>query len=274
VVRNGPLAGTPLHALVAAGEAALIGRPAGGRFPLLVKILDAAHPLSIQVHPDEPAAAEFGGEAKSEAWYVLQAEPGARVLLGARDGVRPPDIAAALKQGDAVEDLFRALDVWQGMVIPVPAGQPHSIGAGCLLFEVQQNSDTTYRLYDFGRRGPDGKPRELHTERALRVMRFAPPPPPLSAFPDPETPLDEGWDVLRTPHFMLGRRVCRAVTRLRPPARSFLILFCEHGSALIASRHGDARVAAGTTCLIPAGLEDASLEPGREGVAFVTVRLP
>lgn len=153
-IANGPLAGRRLADLRGAAP-----------FPLLVKILDASEALSIQVHPDADAAAKLGAEAKTECWFVVHAEPGAKVWRGLRDGCTREDLADAVRKND-VESVVRSFEVKAGDTIFVPAGTVHSIGAGVLLVEVQQNSDTTFRLHDFGRG------RELHVKEALDSVRF------------------------------------------------------------------------------------------------------
>jgi mannose-6-phosphate isomerase len=156
VVRNGPLAGRTLADL--RGDTP---------FPLLVKILDATKPLSVQVHPDAAAAARLGSEAKTECWFVLHAEPGARVGRGLKDGTTKDDLARAVADG-SVESVLHWFEVASGDTIFVPAGTVHTIGAGVLLAEVQQNSDTTYRLFDWG------SARELHVREALESTHFGP----------------------------------------------------------------------------------------------------
>jgi mannose-6-phosphate isomerase len=153
-IANGPLAGRRLADL--RGD-----RP----FPLLVKLLDAGEELSVQVHPDADAARRLGGEEKSECWFVVHAEPGAKVSRGLVDGCTREDLVDALAAGDVASKL-RSFEVAAGDTIYVPAGTVHTIGAGVLLVEVQQNSDTTYRLHDWGRG------RELHVREALESVRF------------------------------------------------------------------------------------------------------
>ena len=141
-------------------------------FPLLVKFIDAAKPLSVQVHPDTETAAALGEEcAKNEMWYIVEAAPDAEIIYGLADGVTAEGFSRAVLAGENMEPLLRHVPVKAGDVFHVPAGLPHAIGAGVLLAEVQENSDVTYRLYDYDRVDKNGKKRELHTEKALRSIR-------------------------------------------------------------------------------------------------------
>lgn len=145
-------------------------------FPLLVKLIDAGANLSVQVHPtDEDAALVGETNGKTEMWYILEAEEGAGLYLGTKDGVSREEFLAAMDQGSAVEELLRWVPVRAGDLCWIPAGTVHAIGKGILLAEVQQNSDVTYRLYDYGRLGLDGKPRPLHKEQAAKVLRLTTP---------------------------------------------------------------------------------------------------
>ena len=140
-------------------------------FPLLVKILDARDKLSVQVHPDDAFAAMNGLDAgKTEMWYVLDAEKGATLVLGAKEGVSGNDIRAHALDGTLENDL-RFVPVKKGDCFFIPAGMIHAIGGGILIAEIQQNSDTTYRLYDYDRVGQDGKKRELHLDAALQAIK-------------------------------------------------------------------------------------------------------
>jgi mannose-6-phosphate isomerase len=147
----------------------------GDRFPLLAKFLDAQQPLSVQVHPDESyARAHEGGKlGKTETWYILHAEPGAELVLGLRREADPDEVRHAIAEG-SLEGLLHTFSVRPGDVIFVPAGTVHAIGAGVVLYELQEYSDVTYRLYDYGRLQANGKPRELHIEQSLAVMSYRP----------------------------------------------------------------------------------------------------
>jgi len=136
-----------------------------------VKYIDASQTLSVQVHPDAAVAASLGGRPKSEAWYIMDADPDAALYLGLQPGTTARALSAALEAGE-VERLVSRVAVRPGDLFPVPPGTVHAIGAGVLLAEVQQPSDTTYRVYDWGRMGLDGQPRELHVEQAMQSIHF------------------------------------------------------------------------------------------------------
>jgi mannose-6-phosphate isomerase len=148
---------------------------AGDEFPLLVKFIFPHEMLSLQVHPDDAYAAAYeaaaGGRGKTEMWHIVSAEPGAYLLLGLKPGVGKQQFLAGLAD-DTLQSLFEVHPVHAGDTIFVPAGTPHAIGPGVIVCEVQEYSDLTYRVYDYGRLGPDGTPRELHIDKALEVMNF------------------------------------------------------------------------------------------------------
>lgn len=176
-VSNGALKGQTLPALVRCLGARLVGSRAmaspDGKFPLLVKLLDAQRDLSVQVHPDdEYALAHHSGErGKVEAWYVLAAEENARLVYGLQPNADRETMAPALANGDVL-DLITYLPVKPGDCVFVPAGTVHAVMAGTVVAEVQQTSDATYRVYDWGRPGNDGMPRQLHIAQALDTIRF------------------------------------------------------------------------------------------------------
>lgn len=154
---------------------ALLADPAP-RFPLLMKILDACDDLSIQVHPPAHLAAELGGDPKTEMWFVVHAEPGAKIYAGIRDGITRADFETAIAEG-RVADCVSVLEPKAGDCLFIPSGLIHAIGAGLVIYEVQQNSDTTYRVFDWNRVGLDGRPRELHVQESLASIDFTTPAP-------------------------------------------------------------------------------------------------
>lgn len=175
-VSGGPLAGERLSVLWTDPElrSAIFGpeAPESERFPLLCKILDAREKLSVQVHPPAPVAGELGGEPKTEAWVVAGAEEEAELYVGVRKGVTAERFRAALDEG-AVDELVHRVPVREGDFLFIPSGRLHAIGAGLLIYEIQQNSDTTYRVFDWNRLGLDGKPRDLHVEESMRCIDFS-----------------------------------------------------------------------------------------------------
>ena len=178
VVANGPLAGQRLTDVHASLGLNLIGRrndwaQARGKFPLLIKLLDANQALSVQVHPDDDyALAHEGNElGKTEMWVVLQARPGAQLILGVTAGTTRATFRQAIADGRLESHLHR-LSVKAGDFVCVPAGTLHAIMDGLLIAEIQQNSNTTYRVYDWNRVGADGEPRALHVDKAIDVINF------------------------------------------------------------------------------------------------------
>ncbi|MFN2137575.1 MAG: type I phosphomannose isomerase catalytic subunit, partial [Candidatus Promineifilaceae bacterium] len=185
-VRNGRFAGLSLTELHERLGLDLIGRKSAwaqerGKFPLLIKLLDANRPLSVQVHPtDAYALAHEGNElGKTEMWVVLDARPGAELILGVKRGTTPRAFRQAIAEGE-LEPYLHRLPVRAGDYICVPAGTLHAIMDGILIAEIQQNSDTTYRVYDWNRLGADGRPRPLHIDKALDVINFDQVEPALS----------------------------------------------------------------------------------------------
>jgi mannose-6-phosphate isomerase len=176
-VMAGPLAGKTLSDILAETPAALMGSatPVDGRFPLMIKFIDAHQTLSVQVHPDSKTAWRLGGDARSktEAWYVIDCDPGAELFVGFEGNMTPGILKAAVIAG-TLERYLRRVPVKPGDFLFLPAGTVHAIGAGILLAEVQQPSNTTYRLFDWNRVDAAGRPRELHVSQALRAIHYDP----------------------------------------------------------------------------------------------------
>ena len=174
VIANGPLAGKTLRWLMEEHRAELVGtaKPAvADRFPLLCKILDAREKLSLQVHPPAAGIAGLPGEPKTEMWYIADAAPGAELFVGLKGGVTRADFERKISDG-SVAECFHHVPVRTGDTMFLPSGRVHAIGAGLVIFEIQQNSDTTYRVFDWNRVGLDGKPRELHLAPSLASIDF------------------------------------------------------------------------------------------------------
>jgi len=174
VIANGPLAGKTLRWLMENHAAEILGgaKPAAeGRFPLLCKILDAREKLSLQVHPPARKAAELKGEPKTEMWLIADAAPDASLYVGLKRGVTRAEFEKKISDGSAA-DCFHRIPVRAGDAMLLPSGRVHTIGAGLVIFEIQQNSDTTYRVFDWNRVGLDGKPRQLHVAQSLASIDF------------------------------------------------------------------------------------------------------
>ncbi len=171
IVASGPFAGRSLHDLIATRGADLMGPawPVTRRFPILVKWLDCRERLSLQVHPPAAVAPALGGEPKTENWYIAQSSPNAELIVGLKRGVTRAAFEQALAT-QTVEQCVHHFPVAAGDSILVRSGQVHAIDAGNLILEIQQNSDTTYRVYDWGRVGLDGRPRQLHVDESLRSI--------------------------------------------------------------------------------------------------------
>lgn len=167
--------GTPLGAYLEAHPEALGTNAAKFKdFPVLIKFIDAKEPLSVQVHPSDEYALRVEGEyGKTEMWYVVDADPGASLYFGVNREITKEEFQKRIEDNTLTDVLYKA-DVEPGDVFFIEAGTIHAIGAGIVICEIQQNSNTTYRVYDYGRRGADGKLRELHIEKAIAVSALTP----------------------------------------------------------------------------------------------------
>ena len=172
IVSSGPYAGKSLHDLWSDHREEVFGDGlVGERFPLLIKILDARDDLSIQVHPPAHVADELGGDPKTEMWYIAACDPEAKLYVGLKNGSTRESFEQSLADG-TVEDQIHAITPKPGESIFIPSGRLHAIGAGFLIYEIQQNSDTTYRVFDWNRFGLDGVPRDLHIEESMASIDF------------------------------------------------------------------------------------------------------
>ena len=230
----------------------------GARVPLLAKLLDAAAPLSLQVHPDDAYAlreeAHTGYLGKTEVWYVVEAEPGASVLWGWERSVGEEEVRAAVVAG-RLEQLLRRVPVRAGDVIVNEAGVVHAVGAGIVLYELQQASDLTYRLYDYDRRDARGRARELHLDKALAVARLTP-----EERLEPPQPLGAGRLQLARTHaftlerWSLGVQAAPGGQAWQVQPRSLELWTVLAGEAWLSSGAGEVHLGANDTALLPAGL--------------------
>lgn len=257
VVKGGPCDGRTLASLVEEFGADLVGAKASdpNRFPLLIKLIDANRSLSVQVHPNETTAPLTGGEPKTEAWVVLGAAPGAALYAGTSPGVTFDAFRYAALGGDAIVTTLARHDVREGDAFFIPGGVVHAIDAGCLIYEVQQSSDTTYRIYDWGRVGPDGKPRQLHLEKALAsVDRAMPQVRAVRAHDEIHKGAIATWRTYVSSPFFTIRELTfdSSVACIDLDGSTFMALFALEGGATVECRGGVVGISKGESVLVPA----------------------
>ncbi len=266
VVRDGPHAGRTLRELWTGPDRRSVfgarAAAAGDRFPLLIKLLDCTATLSVQVHPPAEVADDLGGEPKTEMWYLLDADPGAHLFAGLRAGVTREAFERGLRDGDDVSGLLHRVDVAAGAVMLVPSGRVHALGAGCLVVEVQQNSDTTYRVFDFNRPGLDGELRELHVPESLACIHWD------DVEPELLPPADHVE--VATDHFRVVRR---ELARPEPVATDGeCAIVCVLGGEV---RCGPAAFAPGALFLVPADAAgDLPVAPVGPSAQVLVIELP
>ena len=264
VVAEGPLAGRTIADLVKEYKGALIGEHVyentGDEFPLLIKFIDALTDLSIQVHPNDELAAKRhnGSKGKTEMWYVVDAEPGAHLLAGLTKHITPEEYAAKVADG-TITDVLARHEVHPGDVFFLPAGRIHAICGGCFIAEIQQTSDITYRIYDYGRLGLDGKPREVHTELAKDAIDY-------TVYPDYRTHYEprqnEEQEVVSCKYFTTSiYDLTLPYAKDLSEIDSFLVVMCLTGSGAIEVDGEEVPVHQGETVLIPAAADDICFVP-------------
>ena len=243
---------------------------AAGDLSILVKLIDAAQDLSVQVHPDDAYALEHEGQnGKTELWYVVDAAPGAKLVCGFEHDVTAEQLRAAIAEGTLQKHLH-SVEVHTGDVFFIPPGTVHAIGAGCLIAEIQQSSNVTYRLYDYNRKDKDGNLRPLHVDKALDVLNLR------RGFDDRQQPRL----VRHTPgcaREIVGRCKCFQVERLRvngvfmiPPQEHFAVLLCVQGSGELCWDGGMLEVTAGDCMFVPAAEETQKLTGNAEWLEILT----
>ena len=263
IIASGEHQGKPLNQLVAELKAELVGKDNyerfGNEFPLLIKFIDARQDLSIQVHPtDEIAHRQGKPRGKTEMWYIMDCDSGAKLYCGLRQQITP-ERYKEMVEDDTICDALAQYEVSEGDVFVLPAGRIHAIGAGCFLAEIQQTSDVTYRIYDFKRRDKDGNYRQLHTHEAAESINYQ----VESDYRTHYTPMkNEGVQLVQCPYFTT------AVYDLDEPMTldyseldSFVILIGLSGSATITDEEGNqTSLKAGETLLVPATAQELKVE--------------
>ena len=273
VVKNGALAGLNIRDIISKYKGALVGEKVysryGDEFPLLIKFIDAESDLSIQVHPDDAMAERLygkGAKGKTEMWYVVAAEPGAFLLSGVKKEVSPQEYVNLVEENKITEILAKH-KISEGDVFFLPAGRIHAIGAGSFIAEIQQTSDLTYRIYDYGRKGLDGKPRELHTELAKEAIDY-------KVYPDYKTSykekLNEENEVVKCKYFTTSvYDLDRPLEKKLEDTDSFVVVICVEGCGKIvdlekeedALKEEAVEIQQGETVLIPASSNKITFIP-------------
>ena len=252
-----------------------------GQFPLLIKFIDAKRDLSIQVHPDnELAAKRHGCSGKTEMWYVIGAEPGAKLISGLKEPITPDDYVRLVEQ-DRITDVLAEHAVAPGDVFFLPSGRIHAIGGGCYLAEIQQTSDITYRIYDYNRPGLDGKPRQLHTQEAKDAIDYHVYPEYRTLY---EPRQNEPVELVRCPYFTTtlydltqrpeipdqvgddDKTSFAGLTGESP----FLIAIGLFGSGTVKTEQDEKKLSPGEAVLIPAAEGEISFIPAASGWKFLT----
>ena len=261
VAKNGPLAGKDLDVLCKHFGPQLLGEKvalqAGDSFPLLFKFIDAAQNLSIQVHPAEnPASAVHGCFENTKMWYVLQADPGARLLLGFEESITAQEYKSLLEEGNLLPHLG-SYEVQPGDCFLIPPGRIYAIGAGILLAEVKPVSNITYRLYDYHRKGLDGKERTLQTQQAQNIIDF-------SATTEPRihyiARLNQPVNVAHTPCFTINvLELQEHMRRDLKEQKTFVVYVCVKGQAQLQCNGYTLPLQTGETVLVPAQCADCTL---------------
>jgi mannose-6-phosphate isomerase len=261
MVRGGPLADRSLHDVWVNFREEVFGKVSDTpRFPLLIKLLDARQKLSLQVHPAEEVAESLGGESKTEFWYVVAAEPGAEIYVGLRRTMAREQFEQALRS-KTVAECVHAIAVKEGDAMFLPSGRFHAIGAGNVLIEVQQNSDTTYRVFDWNRVDDTGQPRSLHIAEALQCIDFNDVAPRLIE--------PEGDVMVRHDLFVVEKWNLESPQEVA--ARDQCAIVCCLGGSL---RCGDADFTPGQFFLVPASTPDREIHPRGEGTSLLRVTIP
>ena len=233
----------------------LTGKGMTEPFPLLLKLLDARDTLSVQVHPDDAYAAQAENKlGKTEAWYILSAQPGAQLIYGVKAGTTKEALMEASRQGAAVEGLLRRVQIQAGETYYIPSGMVHAICGGIMLYEIQQSSDVTYRFYDWERTDKNGRKRELHLQKAVDVTNVD-----LQLNAAPATALGPGHDLLLREKYFCLERFTR-FDGVLPGNRGCFAFLTATGDCTLSWQDGTLPLPAGHTALLPAEGYDLHLQ--------------
>jgi len=273
IIARGPMQGKTLHWLMENCPVELLGpRPKmPPRFPLLIKIIDAQDVLSLQVHPPQTMAEALGGEPKTEMWYVAQAGPGAEFFAGLKKGVSRAEFESKLAR-QTVAECFHRIPVKPGDAMFLPSGRVHALGAKTVIFEIQQNSDTTYRVFDWNRLDASGQARELHVEQSLASIDFADIEPSLLSRQTKPAQAGTIRPLVDNELFEVSLRQMGANDTLNLAASRMEIIGVTEGSLRVESGGDAIQLSAGQFCLIPAQCP-ASAARASGPVTFLQIHL-
>ncbi len=228
----------------------------GGKFPMLIKFIDANDRLSVQVHPDDKMAAErHSSLGKSEMWYIIDAEPGAKIYSGLTEAMTPEQYEQRLLEG-SITDVLAEYETAPGEVFYLPAGRVHAIGPGNFLAEIQESSDITYRIYDYGRRDSAGRPRELHTDMAREAIDYKVRDTYRSPSPSPD---EKNCEIAACEHFTVRRLIIEGPHTYTFSRDSFTALMCLEGEVTLNYPGGTLTLRQGHTALLPAVMRSIEL---------------
>lgn len=269
-ILNGPLKGLSLKELFS-NHPYFFSNSALTRFPVLVKLIDAQDDLSIQVHPNDESASMYGGEAKTEMWYVIDAKEGSSIYLGLKHPLDSEELLRAIET-QTLEKYMNKIPVKPGDVYYIPGGMIHSIGKGSLIYEVQQNSNTTYRLYDWGRVGTDGQSRPLHIQQALQTMlvnqHYQSLSSPAISYKNCGLTLKQ---LLVSPYFHFFEMAIEEETLIEP-LDEMRIFFLLKGKMLLEYENTQEVLVPGRTILMPPHLKEVSFIPKDGSVKLLVTK--
>lgn len=265
-IANGPLAGQTLRDLLPQHKEALLGRRVqGDDFPLLIKLIDARDKLSVQVHPNDENAAAVNGDPKTEMWYFLEGDADAQIYCGLKPGIGKQEFLQAMENKTFAE-VLQSIPARSGEAVFVPGGRVHAIGTGCLILEIQQNSNTTYRIYDWDRTDAAGQARELHIDQAMQVIDW-------ENNGDPHCRV-VGTTIERCDYFQLDRYELTAPQRFSAYEQSFQAFFVAAGEGVLRWADGEEAFSAGQSWLVPAALEEVEWIPSTDCATILCTTIP
>lgn len=261
VVSSGEYKGKNLSQLISEFGENLLGskvlKKYNGKFPLLIKFIDAADNLSLQVHPDDKLAKErHNSLGKTEMWYIVKTAPNAKIISGFKKEISPDEYEKSVKDGSFMETVAEH-DALPGDVFFLPAGRVHGIGAGNLLAEIQETSDITYRIFDYNRKDANGKPRELHIDAAKDAIDFK----VYDNYKNSTSGDQSDFEVLvESEHFKTCKIIVNGEKKEELPEGSFTILICVEGEAEVICEEGSSKIERGKTLLLPADVREVAFK--------------